>query len=50
MVCSQCFSENIIILRNTCGIEKGFKNKDDYIWSIDIYFCIECNNIFGIKS
>ncbi len=49
MTCPVCDSNNNIIIRNTTGIEKGFKSKHDYTWNIDILFCLDCNNIFGVK-
>lgn len=50
MTCPTCISDNSILLRNTTGIEKGFKTKDDYTWNINILFCMNCNNIYGEKS
>ena len=50
MKCPICKSENHTLLRNTNTIEKRIKKKHDYTWNIDIVFCMNCNNIFGIKS
>ena len=50
MSCPICKSENNTLLRNTKSIEKGFKRKHNYTWNIDIMFCLDCNNIYGIKS
>lgn len=49
MSCPVCNSDNGILLRNTTGIEKGYRRKDDYTWNIDILFCMDCNNVYGEK-
>ncbi|KKN90888.1 hypothetical protein LCGC14_0224720 [marine sediment metagenome] len=47
MSCPVCNNDKSILLRNTSGIEKGYRTKDDYTWNIDIHLCMSCKNIFG---
>jgi len=49
--CPVCNSQDYIQLNiNTTAKEYSYKPKDDYAWNINIYFCLDCNNIYGEKT
>lgn len=48
--CPNCNNDNSIKLDiETIGTETAYKRKNYYFWKVDIYLCLECNNIFGEK-
>lgn len=50
-ICSNCNSDNTIKINlEVNATEKAFKLKDYYDWNIKMYFCMDCNNIFGVKK